>query len=101
MLGVGVVLLVVDVFRSRVLFLIDLLLFARRELSAVGRAIRRHLLVDAALLIFELGGFTGRQLAALNALRDTILLVFAALPDFIVAVVRGVGVVLVVINLLG
>jgi hypothetical protein len=34
-------------------------------------------------------------------LRDTVLLILTALPDFVVAVLRGVGIVLVLINLLG
>src|SRR5208283_2390232 len=97
----GVVLLVIDVLRSAVLFLVDLFLFAVGELTAVRGTIRLHLLVDALLLILELGGFAGRQLAALHALGNAGLLIFAALPHLIVAVMRGVGVVLVLINLLG
>src|ERR1700741_540194 len=100
-LGVGVVLFVVDVLRSGVLFLVDLLLLARGQLPAVRRAVRLHLLVDAFLLILELGGLARGKLPALDSLSDAILLVFAALADRVVAVVSGVGVVLVLINLLG
>src|SRR5215469_5816019 len=100
-LRVRVVLLIVDVVRGGVLFLVDLFLFALRQLAAVGGAIRLHLLVDAALLIFELRGFAGGQLAALDTLGDAILLVFATLGDLVGAVVRGRAVVLVVVDLLG
>src|SRR5208337_2976129 len=100
-LRVGVVLLVVDVLGSGVLFLVDLLLLAGCKLAAVCRAIRLHLLVDALLLVFELGGFAGSQLAALYALGYTVLLILAALPNLIVTVMRGIGVVLVLINLIG
>src|SRR5208337_4330430 len=76
-LRVGVVLLVVDVLGSGVLFLVDLLLFAGCELAAVCGTIRLHLLVDAVLLVLT------------------------ALPDLIVTVMRGIGVVLVLIDLVG
>ena len=55
--------------------------------------------VDALLLIFESCRFAGSQLAALDALRDAVLLILAALADFAVAVLRGIGVVLVVVDL--
>ena len=91
--------LVIDVLRSRVLFFVDLFLLGRRQRSAVGLAVRGKLLVDALLLILELGRFTCRQLPALDALGDAVLLIFAALPDFVVAVVRRVvGVVLVLVT---
>jgi hypothetical protein len=93
------VLLVVNVLRSSVLFLVDPLLLARGGLSAVGGAVCRNLLIDGFLLIFQLGGFASRQLAALDALRDAVLLVFAALADGVIAVVCD-GVVLVVVDLL-
>src|SRR5208337_2291911 len=80
-LRVGVVLLVVDVLGSGVLFLVDLLLFAGCELAAVCGTIRLHLLVDALLLVFQLGGLARGQLPALHALRNAVLLVFLALRN--------------------
>ncbi len=94
-------LLVIDVFRRAVLFLVDLLLFGRCQRSAVSLAVRGNLFVDALLLVLELGSFAGCQLPALDALGDAVLLVFAALANLVVAVVRGIGVVLVLVNLLG
>ena len=72
------------------------MLLRTRQLAAVRRAIRRHLLVDSLLLILQLCGFTRSQLAAFHALRDAILLIFTALADLIVSVVRGIRVVLIV-----
>src|SRR5208282_3100567 len=97
----GVVLLVVDVLRFPVLFPVDLLLFARGQLAAVGGAVRGHLVIDGLLLAFQLPSLFGRQRAAGNALCDAVLLVLAALADFVIPVVRGIGVVLVVVNLPG
>src|SRR5215471_18941565 len=99
-LGVGVVLFVVNVLRSGVLLFVDLLLLALCQLSAVCRAVRLHLLVDALLLILEFGGLARGELPALDSLGDAVLLVFAALANRIVSIVRRVRVVLVLINLL-
>ena len=99
-LGIGVVLLVVDVLRGRILLFVDLLFLARCQLSAVRRTVGLHLLVNASLLILELGGLAGGELSALDSLGDAVLLVFAALANRIVSIVRRVRVVLVLINLL-
>lgn len=99
-LRVCIVLLVVDIPGSGVLFFVNLLLLALRQLATVGCAVRLHLLINTALLVLELGGFAGSQLAALDALRDALLLIGLALPDFALAVVLRRGVVLVVIDLL-
>src|ERR1700694_337284 len=96
----GVVLFAVDIARRVVLLPVDLLLFARGQRPAIGLAVLGDLLVDALLLFFELGGFARRELPALNALRNSVLLIFTAPPHFVVAVVRSVSVVLVVVNLL-
>jgi hypothetical protein len=40
------------------LFVIDVRFLTSRQLAAIGCAIRTHLLVDSALLIFQLSGFT-------------------------------------------
>ena len=71
-LRIRVVLLVVDILRSRVLFLVDLALLARRQLLAVCRTVCLHLLVDAPLLILKLRRFAGRNwpLLTLCAIRS-------------------------------
>src|SRR5258708_7470891 len=94
-----VLLLLVNILRRLVLFVVDLFLFSGRQLAAVGLAVRGDLLVDALLLLLELCRFAGCQFPALDPLRDAILLVFAALIHFVVAVVRRIGVVLVFVNL--
>src|SRR6267154_21974 len=91
----------VNVARRLILLAVDLLLLARRQRAAMGLAVRSHLLVDALLLLFELGGFFRGQLPALHALGHAVLLIFAPLPHLVVAEMRGVGVVLVSVNLLG
>ena len=57
---------------------------------------RKEVRDEAAL---ELRGLAGAQLAAADALGDAVLLILAALADFVVAVVGRVGVVLVLIDL--
>jgi hypothetical protein len=94
-------LFVVDILRRGVLFPVDLLFFASRELTAIRGAVRLNLLVDAFLLIFQLVRLARRQLPALHTLSDALLLVLAALSNFVVAILRRVGVVLVLINLPG
>ena len=47
-------------------------------------------LVDAGLLMLEMGGFAGGELAALDALGDAVLLIVLALVD-VVIVLPGVG----------
>ena len=78
-----------------------MLLFAGGQFAAVGCAVRFHLLIDSLLLVLQLGGFTGSQLPALDALSDAVLLVFLPLAHFAVAGVGGVGVVFVGVDLLG
>src|SRR5260370_45180 len=97
----GVVLLVIDVLRRGVLFVVHLLLLGGRQCPSVGLAVRGHLLVDALLLVLELGRLTRGELPALDAPGDAVLLVFLPLAHFALAVVSGAGVVLVLVNLLG
>src|SRR5229473_35368 len=97
----GVVLFMVDIFRRGVLFVVDLFLFGGRQRSAIGLAVFGNLLVDALLLILELGCFARGELPALDALSNAVLLVFAALVHFVVSIVLRLGVVLVGVNLLG
>jgi hypothetical protein len=48
-------------------------------------------LVDTSLLMLEVRGFTGSELAALDALRDAGLLVGLALVDVVIVLARGRG----------
>ena len=95
----SVVLFIVDVSRSAVLALVDRAAIRTRQLSTVRLAIRRCFAVNALLLVFELRGFTCRQLSALDTLRDAVLLILLALADFTGAVVLHSAVVLVVVDL--
>ena len=93
-----VVLLAIDLAAGAILFVIDLGALLASKFAAVGLAIGVNLLVDALLTIFGAGGFAGGHLAAADALSNPILLELAACADFVVAVVGGVGVVLVVVD---
>ena len=85
----------VDVIGGAVLLAVDGGVLVSGEMPAVGRAVVAHFVVDALLLAFEVRGFPGRQLSALDALRDALLLILLALADFAaVAVVLLSGVVL-------
>src|SRR5437016_8340875 len=99
-LRLEVVFLVINVLRRRILFMVDLLLFRSRQRSAVGLAVRGHLPVNALLLLLGLGRFASGHLPALDALGDTVLLIFAALVHFVVGIVLGASVVLVLADLL-
>ena len=99
-LRLEVVFAVRNVLRRRILFMVDLLLFRSRQRSAVGLAVRGNLPVDALLLLLGLGRFASGHLPALDALGDTVLLIFAALVHFVVGIVLGASVVLVLADLL-
>ena len=88
----------VDVSAGTVLGTVDLTLFLLRQFAAVRLPIRRDSLVDTLLLVFEARGLPGFQVSIADALGDAVLLVFAPLSDFVVAVVGGVRVVLVVVD---
>src|SRR5229473_1173890 len=87
--GVGIVLVGVDLLRHLILLLVDLGFFGRRQLSAVGRAVRAGFLVDGRFLVFKVGGFSGSELAALHAVGDAVLLVLFALRDAGIRVLLG------------
>src|SRR5712672_4669679 len=87
----GVVLLAIDVARSLILLPVDLFLFAGGQRAAIGFAVGCDLLVNSSLLFFEFGGFSRRELAALDALGDAGLLVLAALADLVVSEMGGLG----------
>ena len=98
MLGSVVVLLVTDLATSVILALVDVLMFLRRQLAAIGAAVRRDVTIDILLVVFRSGCLPGGHLAATNAIGDALLLLVAARADFVVTVVGGGVVVLVVIN---
>jgi hypothetical protein len=82
----GVMLFVVDILRRGVLFPVDLLLFASRELPAIRGAVCLNLLVDAFLLIFQLRRLSCRQCPLFTPRSDAVLLVLAPLCNFVVAI---------------
>lgn len=61
-IGLGVVLVVVNLLARMVLLMIDLRALLRREFAAVGRAIIVHFVVDVCLSVFEVAGLAGSQL---------------------------------------
>src|SRR6266576_219971 len=86
---VGVVLVLIDLLGYLILLPVDLLLLRRRQLAAVGRAVRLGFAVDGRFFGFQVSGLTGRQLAALHALRDAVLLIFLALRHHRLGFGRG------------
>ena len=93
-------LVAIDLARFAILLAVDLLLFLRGQLAAVGSPIVADFVVDPRFILLQMRRFPGRKLSALYALGDAVLLVLSALADF--ALGRGVlssGVVLVLIDL--
>ncbi len=102
LLPAPVVLGAIDLVRLLVELLVDLLALLRTQFAAVGSAVLLHFLVNLRFIVLEVRGFAGRELSAVDALRDAILLVLFPLADFTLRV--GVllrFVVLIVIDLLG
>lgn len=81
-----------------VLRAVDLPLLLGREFAAVGRPVRMNPLIKALFTIFQPRGLTGGQIAVADAIGDAILLILAPLPDLVVAVVGGGGIVFVGID---
>jgi hypothetical protein len=77
----GIVLVAIDLARLAILLAIDLGFFLRSQLATVGLTVGMHFLIDLRLIVFQVGRFAGGQLAALDALRDAVLLVFFAIPN--------------------
>src|SRR5579883_531872 len=94
-----VVLLVVDRFRCPVFLLIHLLAFCRREFSTIGRSFIVDFTVQVRLLVFEMRGFSGRQLPALDSLPNALLLIPLPCPNFPGIMLSG-RIVLVLVDLL-
>lgn len=94
-------LLIVDLTRHFVLLLIHCAAVGPRQFAAIRLAHSASLTIDALLFVFQILGFARGQLATADALRDAVLLILLSLTDFVVAVVRGIGIVLVLIDVPG
>lgn len=79
--GVGVVLVVVDGAAEIILLAIDLATLLWSELAAVGRAVGMNFAIEIGFATFEVLSFAGSELTGLDAVGDTILLVFAPVVD--------------------
>ncbi len=93
-----IVLLAIDLTAGPVLFAVDLLMFLTGEFPAIGGAVCADLLIDALFTVLGACHFSSRHLTALDAVGDSVLLIFAALSHFGLAVVRGGRIVLVLVN---
>ena len=81
---------------------VDLAALGSSQGATVGCAIVVDFVVDRSFAAFKPGGFAGGQLAALDALRDAVLLVLLALADFTFWVgILYRRIVLVLVGLLG
>src|ERR1700674_577710 len=100
LLVAAVVLVAVDLARLAVLLTIDLRLLLCSQLPTVSFPVVAHFLIDLGFVVFQMGGFARRQLPALDALRDAVLLIFGALADLAlwISILHG-RVVLVLIDL--
>ena len=93
-----IVLPVVDLARRLALLLIYGPLVGLGQLAAIGLAHSADFLIYPLFLIFEMRAFTRFQLAALDSLRNAVLLILAALANFVVAVMCRIGVVFICID---
>src|SRR4249920_3278617 len=80
-IGLGVVLVVVNLLARIVLLMIDLPTLLLRELAAVNRAIVMNSVVDVRLSVFEVPSLMRGQLPRLHPVRDARLLVPIASVD--------------------
>src|SRR3981189_3061194 len=71
----------VDLAGLAILLAGDLGALLRRQLAAVGLTVRANLMIDSCLISFQMSGFSLSQLAAFDAIRDPIMLVFLALAN--------------------
>ncbi len=77
------VFVVVDTAAGTVLLTIQLILFLLREMAVVRSHIFLLLVLDSGFPVFQVRSLTGRQLAAADAVRNPVLLVFFPLIDLI------------------
>src|SRR5579862_1291133 len=83
-----VVLVVVDRTADVVLLLVHMRALFRSQLSAIGRTIILHFVIDVGFARFQVLGFAGSQLSGANAVCDAVLLIFRASSYF---AHRGIG----------
>ena len=76
--GFGVVLVVVNLLAFLVLLMFDLVVLSRRQVTAIFLAIGFRLVVNPGFVVFDVPGFTRRQLPGLHSLIDPILLAILA-----------------------
>jgi hypothetical protein len=76
-----IVLIGINPLTQPILLPINLPLLRGRKLPAIERALSANLFIHGSFLIFKMSRLARCQLAGLHALRDTILLIFLALPD--------------------
>jgi hypothetical protein len=82
LLFTSIVFVAVDLARNFILLMVYLRSFGASQLATVIRTVIANLAINASVFRFQLGSFAGRQLATLDALRNTILLIFCALSYF-------------------
>ena len=76
-----VVLVAVDLPGRAIQLVIHLHPFRLRQLATIGLAVGADFVGDSGFLGFQVCGFAGGQLSAVDALRDAVLLVFQSLVD--------------------
>jgi hypothetical protein len=76
------VFVVVNLFACFVLLLVHLFLFGGSQLASVSLPVGSHLMVDVLLVLLGLRRFARVHLAAVNAIRDPLLLVALALRSW-------------------
>ena len=62
---------------------VDLRPFLSGQSAAVGGAIGSDLVINCLFASFQMSGFAGGQLSALDSLRNALLLIPVALPNFV------------------
>ena len=67
--------------------MIDLRLFLRRQLAAVGSPVGSNFMIHRGFAAFQASGLAGGQLAALDSLSDAVLLVSWRLPTSLLGLV--------------
>src|SRR5581483_8248749 len=86
-----VVLVAIDLVRLAVQLAVHFGAFLRRELAAVCGPVILHFVMDLLLVPFQVRSLPRRQLSALHAIGNAILLVFHALAYFTFGTVHGSG----------
>jgi len=83
-LRLGIVFLVVDLIAHAVLPAVHLPLLLGSEFAAVCCSIVMNFLIELVLFVLQAARFLGVELARFQALRDAVLLIFAARVDLVV-----------------